>query len=319
MLRRAFFALVVLYIALTLNFVLPRIMPGDPVDMITGGVKLSAEAKQALLVRFGLDKPVWIQYILYISNAVRGDFGVSFFHYPQTVWGVIADALPWSLLITLTSTFLQFIIGVILGITAAWKPGTKTDAGIQTVSLALWSTPLFWIAMMFLYLFAFMFDWFPLGGAYTFAGAIVMDRFEFTLDVLRHATLPIIVLTVSWFTQYQLIMRNTMSSVIREPFILAAEAKGLSDNAVKYRHAARNALLPVVTMLGLRFSMAVGGVIFIETVFSYPGIGKLIFDSVTQRDYPVLQGCFFIFSFVVISANFVVDVIYTRLDPRVRF
>jgi peptide/nickel transport system permease protein len=317
--RRLAVALAILFVALTINFIIPRVMPGNPIQMLVSQVKLSSEVRQALIQRFGLDQPLWQQFVKYLMNSFRGDFGVSFSYYPRSVMYVVTEVLPRSLLILSVSWILQFLIGCFLGITAAWKVGAKTDSMLQTISLAVWSTPLFWMAMIFLYIFAFQLGWFPLSG-YQTAGATYSNMLESVADVAKHAILPIMALTVNWYASYQLIMRNTMVTVLNEPYILTAVAKGLSERSVKYKHAARNALLPVITYSGLSFfAIAVGHLIFVETVFSYPGIGKLLFDSVCSRDYPVLQGCFLMFSVLIIATNLFVDILYTRLDPRVRY
>ena len=305
-----------LFAALVINFAIPRLMPGSPVDILSGGVKLTKEARQAVIERFGLDAPLWEQFGKYLVNALHGDFGISFFYYPQAVTEVMLEALPWSLLIICSSLVLQVLLGYYLGVLSAWKAGSKTDSILQSVSLFIFSTPLFWVAMVLLYIFGYQLEWFPLSGAYTI-GEFWDSPVDQALDILHHAVLPVISLTIAQYASYQLILRNSMVNVLREQYILTAEAKGLSTRRIKHAHAARNALLPMVTFLGLSFAMSLGGSVFIETVFSYPGIGKLIYDSVISRDYPLLQGCFFLFSLVVIIANFAVDIIYKYLDPRI--
>ena len=299
--------------AMVINFAIPRLMPGNPVDTFSGGVKLTIEARQALIERFGLNAPVWEQFWRYFISAFQGDFGLSFYYFPKPVWDTMMEALPWTLLIILSSSILEVIIGYFLGATAAWKYGTKTDSILQTSSLAIFSMPLFWVAMVLLYVFGYKLGWLPLSGCFTVGVPYSIA------DIMKHAALPIIALTIAQYGAYQLILRNTMVSVLREQYILTAEAKGLSEGRVKYRHAARNALLPMVTFLGVSFSVTIGNSVFVETVFSYPGIGKLIYDSVMCRDYPVLQGCFFVFSLVVVIANFVADMVYMYLDPRIRY
>ncbi|MHB8868819.1 MAG: ABC transporter permease [Thermoleophilia bacterium] len=315
--RRLFTSAMVLLTAVVINFAIPRLMPGSPVDRIAGGVKLSAEARDALIARFGLDGSIWEQFWRYISHAVRGDFGLSFTYYPEPVSHAIGEALPWTLLVLVTSLVLQVVIGYLLGATAAWRAGSRTDSFLQTASMVVLSVPLFWVAMVMFYIFSFKLGWFPFGGAYTIGASYdgFLDRLS---DVARHAVLPIASLTIAQYATFQIILRNTMVSVIRSPFMLTAESKGISEGRLKHRHAARNALLPMVTFLGLSLAMIVGGSVYIESVFSYPGIGKLIFDSVLSRDYPVLQGCFFVFALLVVVGNFAVDVVYLYLDPRIR-
>jgi peptide/nickel transport system permease protein len=292
-------------------------MPGGAIDVYTSGEKLPQAAAQALIQRFGLDKPVLTQFALYLKNTFTGEFGLSFFYYPKPVSALIKKALPWSLFLIITAEVLTVPIGYFLGVVAGWKPGSKRDSTIQAASLAILATPLFWIAMIFLFIFSFILGWFPLAGAQT-VGAEYANWLEHLGDIIWHAVLPILSLATA-FGAYELIMRNTMITTLREHYVLTAEAKGLSENAVKYRHAARNALLPMVTSAILGFAMAVSGSVYVETIFSYPGIGRLMYNSIMQRDYPVLQGGFLVYSVVMVAAVFLLDVIYMRLDPRIRF
>jgi peptide/nickel transport system permease protein len=318
LIRRIGVAVVVLFIALILNFIIPRLMPGDAADIYAAAGRLTEVERLAIVKRFGLDESILTQFWRYITNAFRGDFGQSFQYYPRGVASKILEALPWSLFLILNAMILQVIVAFIIGSTSAWRAGGKFDASIQAISLALWATPMFWLAMIALLVFGYQFGWFPLGGQMSVAldYPTIFHRIQ---DMYYHATLPIAVLVVNQFGGYQLIMRNTMVTTLREHYITTAEAKGASDNRVKFRHAARNAMLPMVTSVGLRFSLAVAGSIFTETIFSYNGVGRLIFSSVGERDYPMLQGCFFILSCSVIIANFVVDILYQYLDPRIRY
>lgn len=316
--KRLTTSLLVLFMALVINFMLPRLMPGDPLNVFTGGVKLTAEARQAIIERFGLDAPLWKQFIYYFNNTLRGDLGVSFYYFPRSVWAVIMSALPWTLLVIVSSLLFQVAIGYSLGVIGAWRAGSKLDYFLQTISIIIFSAPLFWIAMVLLYVGGYVLGWFPLSGAFTPA-SFYESAWEQILDILKHASLPVISLTIAQYAAYQLILRNTMVNVLREQYISTAEAKGLAPKQIKHHHAARNALLPMITFLGLSFSFSMGGSVFIETVFSYPGIGKLIYDSVISRDYPVLQGSFFLLTLVVIVINFFVDIIYRLLDPRIKY
>lgn len=316
--RRLSVAFLVLFVALVINFFLPRLMPGTVIDFYAASAKMDPETIQALIERFGLDQPLGQQFISYVTNAFQGNFGLSYFYYPSAVTSVIMRALPWSLFLIISSMIIQVFIAYFLGAAAAWKAGGKRDTIIQAFSLAIFATPLFWMAMVALYIFGYILRWSPLGGCVS-AAVDYPTWFHWLGDVLYHASLPIIVMTINQFGGYQLIMRNTMVTTLKEQYIITAEAKGLSDNKVKYKHAARNAMLPLVTSVGLRFSLAVAGSIFVETIFSYPGVGRLIFRSVSLRDYPVLQGCFFILSVSVIVINFLIDILYQRLDPRIRY
>ena len=315
-LRRLVASLITLFIALVINFAIPRAMPGDIIGIMSAGASLDEDARQGMIKRFGLDAPLWKQFSKYFINVFRLDFGFSFKYYPKSVTALLLETLPWTLFILLTSVILQGIIGYTLGVISAWKHGTRTDDIIQLASLAILSSPLFWIAMVFLYVFGFKLDWFPLSGAIT-AGATYEGTFDKFFDILRHAALPIFSLTIAQFGMFQLVLRNTMVGVLKELYIQTAEAKGLSEMRIKHRHAARNALLPMITFLGVSFAISIGASVYVETVFSYPGVGRLIFQSVVTRDYPVLQGCFFVFAIICIGANFFIDVLYRFLDPRI--
>lgn len=318
LIRRLSANALVLLAALAVNFAIPRLMPGSPVDRFAGGTKMSAAARDALIDRFGLNESLWDQFWRYLAGALEGDLGLSFAYFPRPVSELLLDALPWTLLLLGTSLVLQVGLGYMLGATSGWHAGDRLDAGLQTMSLIFFSTPLFWVAMVLLYVFGFQLGWLPLSGAFT-VGIPNASLAVRVVDVVRHAILPIVALTLAQYASYQIILRNNMVGVLREPYMLTAEAKGLGDRTLKHRHAARNALLPVLTFLGLSLAMSLSGSIFVESVFSYPGMGKLMYDSVISRDYPLLQGCFLMFSVVVVVANFVVDIAYWWLDPRIAY
>jgi len=293
-------------------------MPGNAADIYATAGRMTEQERLAIVARFGLDKSLWVQFTTYITRAFQGDFGQSFTYFPSNVTRKILSALPWSLFLIINAMILQVIIAFVLGATSAWRAGGKFDATTQAISLALWATPMFWLAMLALYILGNDLGWFPLAGQQT-PGVTYLTWFHRIGDYYYHAALPILVLVVNQYGGYQLIMRNTMVTTLREHYITTAEAKGASDNRVKYRHAARNAMLPMVTSVGLRFSLAVAGSIFTEMIFNYNGVGRLIFQSVGMRDYPMLQGCFFILSCSVIIANLLVDILYQFLDPRIRY
>lgn len=318
LLRRIITSFFVLLTAMLINFLIPRLMPGTPVDFVVGGSKISADVQQAIVKRFGLDKPVWDQFWHYFVNSFKGDLGYSFYYYPKTVWDLIKLSLPWTLFINLSALVIQIILGYYLGVIAAWKAGKKTDTILQILSLGLQSTPLFWLAMLLLYVFSFLTGWLPIAGAFT-PGVDYANIFERLTDILKHAVLPIVTLVIGQFGVFQLIMRNTMVNVLKEQYMMVAKAKGLSENRIMHRHAARNALLPMTTFIGLCFAATISGSIFIETVFAYPGIGRLVYQAAFSRDYPVLQGCFLVFSVFIILANLIVDIVYKYLDPRIQY
>ncbi|MCC6004635.1 MAG: ABC transporter permease [Thermofilum sp.] len=321
--RRSINALLTYVAALILVFFIPRIIPGSPEELLASSYRLPAEAATALRVRFGLDRPLFEQFMLYIKNVVftfPPDFGISYSYYPAPVWNIVVSALPWTLFLLTLSTILTAILGTSLGILAAWKHGTKLETIISTIALFLLSTPHFWIAIIFIMIFGVYIPIFPIAGAYS--SHMASKQFfslEFITDVLWHAALPILSLVSSNFAVYTIVMRDNMISTMGEDYITLAEAKGLKPLQVVFKHAARNALLPVLTMLFLNLGTMVGGAIVIEAVFSYPGVGLLLFNAILSLDYPLIHGFFYIVTISVIVANYIADIFYALIDPRVRY
>lgn len=318
MAKRAGQSALTLLFVIVLNFALPRMMPGDPTTYLAADQRLPASVRLAVAHEFGLDRSVWYQFIAYLTNILHGNLGVSFSYYPKPVLQVLSERLPWSIALLVISQLLAALIGVFLGVTAAWKRGSKIDTTILAFSLAMSSTPIFWIGMLLLLVFAFYFPIFPLAGGLT-PGAIFPSTFDFLMNALWHMVLPVFALTLVFIAGSAFTMRNTMIDIMGEDFILLAEAKGIGERAVKFGHAARNAMLPVVTGITLNLGYVVGGAVFTETVFSYPGVGLLIFNAVLARDYPLLQGAFLLIGITVILANIAADVLYALLDPRIKY
>lgn len=318
LLKRVAQSAITLSFVVVLNFTLPRLMPGDPTLFLVSDVRVAPQVRQTLLREFGLNLPVWQQFVAYLTNLSQGNLGVSFSLYPQPVLSVLLQRLPWSVALLVVSQLFSAAIGIVLGVIAAWKSGSKIDTSILSFSLATTSTPVFWIGMLLLLLFAFDLPLFPLGGGIT-PGVIFPSTLAFLADALWHMTLPALALTIIYIGSSSFIMRNTMIDVLGEDFVLLAEAKGIGERAVKFGHAARNAMLPVVTGITLNLGYVVGGAVFTETVFDYPGVGRLIYDAVIARDYPLLQGAFLFIAITVILANLAADVMYAFLDPRIKY
>ncbi|MEM2598096.1 MAG: ABC transporter permease [Thermoproteota archaeon] len=322
-LQRSLNALLTYVVALIFVFIIPRLIPGSPVELMASSYRLPEEVAVALRTRFGLDKPPLEQFALYVKNVIftfPPYFGVSYSYYPAPVWNVVMLYLPWTLFLLTLSTVLTAAIGVFLGILSAWKRGTKLEVLISTVSIFLLSTPYFWIAMILIMIFGVYIPIFPVAGAYS--SHVVSKPFfslEFILDVLRHAVLPILSLVAGNFASYTIIMRDNMVSTMGEDYITLAEAKGVKPRTIIIRHAARNALLPVLTLFTLHLGTMVGGAIVTESVFSYPGVGLLLFNAILNQDYPLIQGFFYIITVAVIIANYIADVLYVLIDPRVRY
>jgi len=309
-------------VILSFNFFLPRLMPGDPLSFLTGcpvmdmPIVLDEEMRAELLAYYGLDKPLLQQFADYIFNLLHGDLGWSIY-YNAPVSGILIGRLKWTLLLIGTSTALYMVLGILLGAISAWKRGGKRDVGLLVSLLSIGSFPPFFLGMLFIILFGVKLNLFPVFGAQTpFMG--YSSPLEEAGDILYHLFLPAATLVISYIGGVYLLMRNSMLNVIGEDYILTARAKGLAEWDILRRHAMKNALLPITTMIALRVGFMISGTIFVETVFAYPGIGRLLFDAVTYRDYPLLQGAFLIITLVIIVANFVADMVYVRLDPRLR-
>lgn len=307
----------VLIVAVSLNFMLPRIMPGSPLALLAGEEvgRLSPEERAQVIAEAGLDQPVWMQYLTYWKNIFTLDFGYSF-RLGQPINELILDRLPWTLLVTLIALAVGAVIGTVLGAFSAWRHGRPSDVGLLSVMIALESTPSFWLGMLLIAFFAVQLGVLPSFGAETPAAGL--DGLARLADIGEHAILPVLTLSVLAVPSVYLTMRYSMLSVMGEDFIRTANAKGLSSRRILFRHVARNAIIPVVTVLALRAGFAFGGTVIVETVFSYPGLGRLVFDAVSGRDYPVMQATFLVFTLAVLAANLIADLIYPQLDPRAR-
>ncbi len=314
--KRLLQMVITLFVLSTLIFLLFRLVPGDPVSMYLDA-GMSAEAKEMLMKQFGLDKPLWEQYVIYISNLLRGEFGISF-QYGKQALAVIGDSFWNTLILMAVSLFIAFTIGIVGGAILAWKRGTRLElAGIIGV-LTIRCAPVFWLGMLLLSFFAFRYQLLPLGGMNT-PGTNFETVYAkyFNLDFVRHLILPAITAGLSAAATPLLVMRTSMLEVIKEDFIELTKAKGLSEREILFKHALRNALLPVVTVFAVQAGLAIGGVVLVETVFRWPGMGRGIVLAVAARDYPVAQAAFFLIGAMTIMFNLIADILYAFLDPRV--
>ncbi|WP_419879562.1 ABC transporter permease [Brevibacillus centrosporus] len=306
----------VIFIMLTLNFLLPRLMPGSPLAYLAGeDVGLtSASEKEAILESHGLNKSLWEQYVLYLRNIATGDFGYSY-QQKMPIIEIIQDRLPWTLLLTGLNLIISTVLGVLFGTISAWKRGSKKDISLLTGFMFLSAMPSFWLGMILVSIFASQLSLFPIYGAETaWSNLKGLDR---VLDIAHHLVLPLTTLVLISVTNVYMTMRYSMLNVLGEDYIMMARAKGVKEKMIKYRHAMRNALLPVATVFMLSLGFMFGGATVIETVFAYPGIGRLMFEAVISRDYPVIQASFLIITLSVVIANFLADVLYPILDPKV--
>ncbi|MBG9447783.1 peptide ABC transporter permease [Cytobacillus firmus] len=308
--------LIVIFLMLTLNFLLPRLMPGNPLVFLAGedvGFMSSAE-KEAILDKHGLNDSLLEQYGTYIKNILTGDFGYSY-QQKRQISELLMERLPWTMLLTGLGLVISTIIGVMFGAISAWRRGTKTDANLLTVFMFLSAMPSFWVGMILVSVFASQLGWLPVFGAESaWSNLSGIDRL---IDIGEHLILPLTTLILISVTSTFMIMRYSMLNVLGEDYIMMAKAKGVKDKVIKYKHAMRNALLPVATVFMLSLGFTLGGATVIETVFAYPGVGRLMFESVLSRDYPLIQATFLIITFSVVIANFLADLIYPLLDPKV--
>jgi peptide/nickel transport system permease protein len=314
--KRALAYAATLWLAITLNFLLPRWMPGDPLALIAGEAvrQMNAEQIAALRHAHGLDKPLVEQYFIYLSNLLRGDLGSSYrYSGGQSVIQILANRLGWTLFLILPSLTLATLIGSALGVWAANRRHRGGDLGIVALLFTLRSIPSFWLAMILIPIFAVGWRIFPSGDSYSFPRP---TGIAFYTDVLRHAAMPIAVLTFAYIPYMFAIMRSSILGVFSSAYMLTAQAKGLSSRRILYVHALRNALLPILTAVGLEFGQLLGGVTLIETVFNYRGVGAMMFEAVKSRDYPLLQGGFLLFTVGVLAVNLALELIYRRIDPR---
>ena len=304
---------------LLLNFMLPRMMPGDPLVAIYGEealVQMTPELEDSLVERFALDQPLWQQFGAYFTALFQGDLGHSYY-YNAPVFDVILGRLPWTLLLVGLSLVLSTALGFVLGIESGWRRGSRGDRALLGGLMSLNGFPDFFIGTVLLLVFGVTLGLLPLSGAMTpYSG---LSGGALFLDVLKHLVLPLAALTLAHVAAAYLLTRNTMITVLKEPFMLTARAKGLSAWVLKYRHAGRNSMLPVLTMTGIWLGTVITGTLFIEIIFSYPGLGHLMYQALLFRDYAVIQGVLLLVATVVLAVNFLADLLYTKVDPRVSY
>ncbi len=316
--RRVVQVLISLFIVATLVFLLFRLMPGDPTAAIVEP-EMSAQAQQMLIERFGLDRPLHEQYLLYMRNLLQGDFGISF-HYRVPVTRIIGTYLLNTLILMLTSIAIAYIVGSLIGGFMSWYRGSFLESFVSSIVLITRSLPPFFLGMLGIMLFSFHLGWLPHSGMRT-PGYITEHWWDvyLSLDFLKHLILPVTMSSLYYIARPTLIMRNNMLDLKGADFVELARAKGLRENRVMYVHAARNALLPVVTNLALFVGMAIGGSVTIEYVFGWPGLGREIVKAAQLHDYPLAQACFLLLAFLVMTLNLIVDILYGYLDPRVTY
>lgn len=309
--------LLTVFLLVTLNFFLPRMMPSDPisamVDASSPNYVQDDTTRAALEAYYGLDRPLGSQYLSYLGGLAHGDLGTSIrYHVP--VSQLMAERVPWTLLLLATAMAISISTGWVAGIQSGWRRNRPVDRGLLAVFMGLRSFPEFFVGSLALFVLSVRLGWFPLAGAQTpFTNAVGLSRVG---DVAHHLVLPAIVLALGFAASEYLVMRASMVSELGADYLLLGRSKGLRERRLKYRYAARNALLPVVALTAMHIAFAATGSVLVETVFAYPGVGRLTFDAISYRDYPTLQGCFLLLTMVVVTANFLADALSRRLDPR---
>jgi peptide/nickel transport system permease protein len=310
--KRTGFALVTILVAVSLNFVLFRLAPGSAVSNLARVPHATPELKQALKREFGLDKSRGEQYVIYLKQLVHGNLGVSFEN-QQPVWNNLKTAILNTLPMVGLGTLFAIIVGTLTGVIAAWRRGTAVEGATVTTALGFYSMPTHWLGLMLVILFTGVL---PTGGM-TDDFLINPSFWTHIKDVLSHMVLPSLTLGLVLFGEYTLIVRSAMLETLGEDYILTARAKGLRPWAIVRKHALRNAMLPIATLVALSLGYIVAGAILIETVFSWPGVGRAVYDAVLNRDYPMLQGAFLFLTISVVFFNLLADLFYFKLDPRI--
>ena len=315
--RQILHGLLLVLAVVVLNFLLLRAAPGDPVETIAGvSGGMSEELKNQLREQYGLNRPLIVQLGVYLGKVVSGDLGFSYY-FNAPVTDLILQRLPATLLLVVCAVLFSFLMGTTLGVLASRKPNGALSQTITVVSLVGFAAPVFWTGMMLVITFAAYWQVFPISdmrNVTSDGGGGWAD----ILDVAHHLVLPMVTLAVLFLAHYSRLARASMLDVLGSDYVRTARAKGLGEASVLYKHALRNAVLPVITMLGMQFGNVLAGAVLVETVFNWPGLGRLAFESVLRRDYPTILGVLLFSSFVVVVMNMLTDIVYRLIDPRIR-
>lgn len=315
--RRLAYGLLLMLGVVVLNFLLIRLAPGDPAVVIAGEMGgATEEMLESIREEYGLNKPLPVQLGIYIGNIIQGDLGESFF-FNQPVAKLIGERLFPTILLVLTALMLAITLGVFLGVLAARKPNGLMSAFVAVFATIGYAVPVFWTGIMLIILFASLFPIFPVEGMLS-VRLRDANIFVKALDILHHLVLPAFTLSIIYLAQYARLSRASMLEVLGSDYIRTARAKGASERVVLFKHALRNAALPILTVAGLQFGSLISGALLVETVFNWPGMGTLAFDSILRRDYPTIMGVLFIASGIVVVANIITDLSYRLADPRLR-
>lgn len=315
-LNKLFYMLVTILCVLIFNFVLFRLLPGDIITRLDRTTKASAEALKNLAAYYGLDGTLWQQFVGYFGKLARLDLGTSY-AYGKSVWSVIASRILPTVMLLGISEIIAIVLGTLFGVVAAAKRGRAIDTGLLSFSLVVYSMPTFWLCMMLILVFCTKLGWFPSMGMYT-TGRIFASTWAYIRDVSHHMVLPIICMGLGMTGEYCVTMRSTMMDVLSEDYITTARAKGFRERYVLLRHAMPNAMLPMVTLVFMNLGFVIAGAVQLETMFAWPGLGSLTYAAIDNRDYTLLQGIFLFTTISTILANFIADVVYGLIDPRIK-
>lgn len=313
-LKRLLFIFPIVLFIILLNFTLIHLAPGDPVTYIASAITAPPGYMEEMREKYGFNKPLHERLFLYVGKVLRGDFGYSFF-YRKPVLDLIRERLMNTLILTISAFTASVVVGIILGEIASKRPYSFVDNLISISSLSLYSMPPFWVGLIFLLIFSLNLRLFPVQGMVT----VGLSGLNYLASLLWHLALPTIALATRRLAIYVRLTRGTMLEELKKDYITTAWCKGCSENQVYFDHALTNALLPIVTMVGMQIRHLFMGAVLIETVFAWPGIGRLLYDSIMQRDYNLIMSVFIIVSIITLLSNLIVDIIYTYLDPRLKY
>jgi peptide/nickel transport system permease protein len=323
--RRLAYSLAVIWLASTVVFIIIHLAPSDPVSYIVGRMATNGasfangpELIDAYRAQFGLDQPLTQQYLAYLTQLAQLNLGYSIPNFPTTVTDLILRALPWTLGLLFTTTVIAFVLGSLLGAVMAWRSSSRAGRMVLPLFMLLSAIPYYLLALALLYVFAYTLHWLPTGGVSGLlnnAGSALDDL----VDAVRHSIFPAVSVILAAAGFWMLSMRSAMIPVIGSDYLILAEAKGLSERRIFFRYALRNALLPQVTGLAIALGSVLAGQVLVEVVFSYPGLGQLLVNAVSGRDYPVVQGITLIIVVTVALGVLIVDLLYPRIDPRISY
>lgn len=316
--RRVIIYLIVLIIAANLDFILPRLTPGNAAFTLSSGTLITPEERQLLAIRFGLNQSIFVQYYLFFKNVFATwppYFGVSSQYYPIPVTQLFWDRIGWTLLLILSTLFLSLAIAYVMAMITSLRRKGKLEQGFLYTSIAFQATPVYWTAMIVLWVFAVTLAWFPIFGGTGYGGSTGIN---YVLSVIWHSVLPVVAMTASVFGESYVLLRSSTQEVLKSDYVTAAKTRGLRNRVVANAYVMRNSLLPLVSFSTFSISSLISRVILVEAIFGYPGVGDLLVDAIVNRDYPVIEGSMMLLTMIIIVGGLIGDLLLVRLDPRLR-